>query len=354
MKFKVSGSLKKLAKVFLKNGTQLFIVGGFVRDAVRGVKQHDIDLASQFTPEQLLELGNKNNFRVKLINTKLGTVLINGKYEHTTFRTENYAMGGAHTPSQVVMTKSLEKDSWRRDFTINAMYYNLNTKQLIDLYCGQVDVANKVIRQIHDQVFKSDGLRILRMVRFACTLGYAIEKETLQSAKEKLHHLNDISVERIYNELEIIMQCGGLPLLWELGLYKDVENTRDILSFGLIELKRLKAPNIRQIQKVFNAVERVKKAHQDQQKGVGLKNCFEFALINDFEYIDKIKLLFEPSRNVFVKNIVLKITPTDILKHTKTPAENIAKVLLDLKYQVFIGSVINKKRDLLLKLNQVI
>ena len=180
MEIFVSENLISLAKELSK---PLYIVGGRVRDEIIGLKNDDVDICSASRTEEIESVCKKLKFKCDIINKKLGTILIrpndNEYFEFTTFRKESYTKG--HTPSEVDFVEDIEVDASRRDFTVNSIYYNVLTKEIFDPYNGISDIQKKIIRCIEtpEKVFKDDGVRILRMIRFACSLGFKIEKKTL-------------------------------------------------------------------------------------------------------------------------------------------------------------------------------
>ncbi len=193
----VSTILAKLQE----SGYEAYIVGGCVRDALLGREPNDWDITTSALPMDV-----KRIF-VKTVDTGLQhgtvTVLAGGKgYEVTTYRVDGVYEDGRH-PKTVTFTPSLREDLQRRDFTINAMAYR-EPGVLVDLFGGQKDLADGVIRAVGDPVqrFSEDALRILRAIRFSAQLGYRIEDETLRAASELAVNLRKISAERIRVELE--------------------------------------------------------------------------------------------------------------------------------------------------------
>lgn len=206
---KPSKNLIRLAKCFKKEGALLFIVGGFVRNSLMQIPLSDTDICGNMPYEKAIEVANNNGFSAVVINKKLGTVLIscaNEQFEYTCFRKENYKKGGYHSPSEVEFVSAIDVDASRRDFTCNALYYNPLTKEVLDFYTGIEDINNKVLRciQTPEFVFENDGLRILRMIRFAGELGFKIDKRTFKCAKRMKYQIKDISKERIVGELKKI------------------------------------------------------------------------------------------------------------------------------------------------------
>ena len=204
----LSNNLIKLSNVCNDKNGKIYVVGGAVRNSIMGLPYDDIDICGTFTPDEIMELATTCGFRSQVVNAKLGTVLIttdNEQYEYTTFRSENYVKG--HSPSSVDFVNDIKVDAARRDFTINALYYDIYTGNVLDFYNGRTDIANKVIKTIEtpDFVFASDGLRLLRLIRFASELDFKIDKPTLKQAKANIYMLNDISAERKLKELRMIL-----------------------------------------------------------------------------------------------------------------------------------------------------
>lgn len=217
--------LKKLSGFFPSN-KRLYAVGGCVRDALQGRRCYDVDLAGAATPADLTELLSASGFKVCPASPRLGTMIIKGEYayEYTTFRTDSYPEGsGVHTPDRVVFTEDIEEDARRRDFKCNAVYYDIFDDRLCDPLGGVQDIENRILSTVvsPDTVLSQDGLRIMRLVRFVSTLGYSVEKETMQSAKKLAGGLRDISVERIRDELDKLLagdNCyNALKLMKEIG-----------------------------------------------------------------------------------------------------------------------------------------
>lgn len=201
-------------------GFEAVLVGGPVRDLLRGATPHDWDIATSARPEQMMTLFPKT------IPTGVqhGTVTVlvgNMQVEVTTYRREA-AYQDHRKPESVEFVPDLMEDLKRRDFTINAMAYRTETG-IVDLFGGQEDLKNGIIRAVGDaqERFEEDALRMLRAVRFACKLDFAIEAQTLSAITEKAPLLRYISRERIAAEL-IAALCAPMPrhllLLQQTGL----------------------------------------------------------------------------------------------------------------------------------------
>lgn len=257
----VSSNLKELCKL-LEVKSKVYIVGGYVRNALLNLKNTDCDIASAITIEDLFSLLDGTRFLVKIKSAKMGTVEIcvdNEVYEHTTFRKEIYDEGGFHSPKLVMQTLSAKEDAKRRDFTINALYYDVLSGEILDFYTGKEDIKNKIIKTVEtpDRVFANDGLRILRMIRFASELNFSIDEETLNQAKIYMGNLRGISGERKYNELMLLLNADkkhqkirndghlkGVQKIIELNLFKFIFNFKKVkYEFLLDDFKLLKRAN---------------------------------------------------------------------------------------------------------------
>ncbi|ERJ12790.1 CCA tRNA nucleotidyltransferase [Haloplasma contractile] len=197
---------KEILTRFTNHGYEAYIVGGFVRDRLLGIKSEDIDIATSATPDDVINLFPKH------IPTGLkhGTITVihqNFSYEITTFRKESRYVNN-RKPLEVEYIKDFEGDLRRRDFTINALAMTRD-ETIIDYVNGQKDLHNKVIRAVGDspdERFKEDALRILRAFRFSSRLGFDIEEATLKGMKNQVHLLKNISQERIFKELNGLLQ----------------------------------------------------------------------------------------------------------------------------------------------------
>lgn len=200
-----------------KSGYQSYIVGGCVRDLLLDLEPKDWDITTDALPEVVAKMFPK----VLLTGLQHGTVtvIINSEsLEVTTFRTEGTYSDGRR-PDQVEFVKSLEEDLSRRDLTINAMAINPVTMVLTDPFSGLQDLANKVIRAVGDPQlrFGEDGLRILRVARFAARFGYTVDSTTIAGMTTSRQNLFSISKERIKDELTKILKSQfpqiGIQLL---------------------------------------------------------------------------------------------------------------------------------------------
>lgn len=200
MQIEMPIGVQAIIKILYDNGFEAYAVGGCVRDVVLGNKPHDWDITTSATPSEMKKLFHKT------IDTGLqhGTITIlqsDGAYETTTYRVDG-DYEDHRRPTSVNFTRSLLEDLKRRDFTINAMAYN-EQEGLVDPFNGTKDLASKVIRCVGNanDRFCEDALRMMRAIRFSAKLGFDIDKTTYKAIKKNAHLIENISAERIQEEL---------------------------------------------------------------------------------------------------------------------------------------------------------
>jgi len=181
-------------------GFEAFIVGGCVRDIIRGVVPKDWDIATSAAPAQAKLLF------ARTIDTGIKhgtiTVLIDKQhYEVTTYRIDGEYLD-SRRPETVQFTRNIEDDLARRDFTMNAIAYH-PSRGFVDPFGGQEDIKHGIIRCVGEPMhrFKEDALRMLRAIRFSGTTGFKICSKTLDAITELSQNLQNISPERIREEL---------------------------------------------------------------------------------------------------------------------------------------------------------
>ncbi|HOR02359.1 MAG TPA: HD domain-containing protein [Candidatus Woesebacteria bacterium] len=225
---KIPDKVKEIVAKFEKAKAEIYIVGGASRDLLLEREVTDWDFTTNLTPEEMKKLFPKNSF----YNNKFGTFSVVGKngevFEITTFRTDVGYSDGRH-PDRVKWGKSLAEDVARRDFTINAIAISLKpTIKIIDLFGGRKDLENKLVKTVGDpdQRFAEDGLRLMRAVRIASQLGFEIEEKTLKSIQKNAKLINNISGERVRDELFKLLLSPtpsvGIELLRQSGLLKEI------------------------------------------------------------------------------------------------------------------------------------
>ena len=192
-----------LADLFNKNGYQLFLVGGTVRDYLLGLPLTDMDAVTDATPDEMKTFIPDGNFTF----AKYGNVgyKCNGtKFDLTTLRKEDEYIDSRH-PNSVIFVKDLSIDVRRRDFTINGIYFDRDMK-IIDYVGGQNDLRNHLLRMIGDpdKRIKEDPLRIIRALRFALDFNLSIDEELETAIKCNSYMLDNLNKDKILQDLKKI------------------------------------------------------------------------------------------------------------------------------------------------------
>ena len=229
--------IKDILEKIEQHNFKAFLVGGYVRDFLRKKKTNDIDICTNATPKDLIEIFSE----YKLIPLEYGNVILNienKKFEITTFRKELSYKNNRKVDS-IEYVNTYEEDIIRRDFTINTICMD-NEGKIIDLLNGKKDIHKKVIRSVGNPYFKmkEDSLRMLRAVRFACSFNYKIESELKNAIIENKDLLRDLSYERKKEELNKIFNSDnkkyGVRLIKELGL----ESVLDLINIDNVLLTK--------------------------------------------------------------------------------------------------------------------
>jgi len=201
---KVPKDVERVVEKLIEAGHAAYVVGGCVRDAIRGVDPQDWDVATNATPEEIQKL-----FARSLYTNRFGTVVVRSgehEVEVTTYRTEA-GYTDHRRPDHVAFTDSLREDLSRRDFTMNAMAWrpgkNGTPGELVDLFDGQRDLESRVLRAVGDpdERFREDALRMLRAVRFATLLDMRIDERTAIAIRRNAYLAPALSGERINQEM---------------------------------------------------------------------------------------------------------------------------------------------------------
>ena len=214
---------ESVAGTLARHGHTAYFAGGCVRDALRGAPVKDIDIATSATPDEVAALFSGRSLAVGK-SFGVMTVLEGGiPFDVATFRRDGGYQDGRH-PDGVVFD-SAEHDAQRRDFTVNALFYDPRTGRVIDYVGGRRDLEAGIIRAVGDPLtrFREDRLRLMRAVRFAAVCGWTVEPATLEALRTEAPHLGCVSAERIRTEFlrtlcEAIRPGDALRLLRETGL----------------------------------------------------------------------------------------------------------------------------------------
>ncbi|HEX7078660.1 MAG TPA: HD domain-containing protein [Candidatus Eisenbacteria bacterium] len=203
-------------------GHRAYLVGGCVRDLIRGRDVVDWDVGTSARPGQVLDLFP----HAVPTGLKHGTVTVvaaSGPCEITTFRTES-GYSDARRPDQVTFVEDVEADLARRDFTVNAIAWDPEARHEVDPFGGRADLAARVLRAVGDPAvrFREDGLRPIRAARFAATLEFAIDPETFAALGGARDQVRRVAAERVRDELKKMLAAPkpsiGLEVLRRSGL----------------------------------------------------------------------------------------------------------------------------------------
>ncbi len=220
-----------VTKTLEDGGFEAFLVGGCVRDLILNKTPKDWDVTTNATPDQIISLFTKTFYE-----NQFGTVgVVNEETEDATLKVVEvtpYRLEGEYSdnrhPDNVVFSQKIEDDLKRRDFTMNSLAYSVSKKEIIDLYNGQKDIKDKLVRTVGEAEhrFKEDGLRILRAIRLSTELEFEISLETEKAIIENSNLLENISKERIRDEFsKIVMSKNplrGLVTMQKLGVLRYV------------------------------------------------------------------------------------------------------------------------------------
>jgi poly(A) polymerase len=223
----------EIVKTLQKAGFETYIAGGAVRDMILGAKIHDLDIATSARPEEIKKIFPNAYDRGKAFGV-MAIKVGDHEFEIATFRQD---VGGSdHRHPETVEFTSAKEDSYRRDFTINGLFYDPEKEEIIDYVGGLTDLKRKQIKFIgsSEDRLDEDYLRMLRAVRFAARFNFELEKESKLAIKKMVKSILEISMERIREELSKMLllsdRVSAIELLDELGLMDEL----------LPELRKLK------------------------------------------------------------------------------------------------------------------
>ncbi len=196
-----------------------------MRDALLGLEANDLDIATDATPDQIESLFEKTVNVGKSFGV-MRVIVEGADVEVATFRTDGDYRDGRR-PDSVVFS-SPEEDAQRRDFTINALFFDLQSEQVLDFVEGQKDLLQKIIKTVGDprKRFQEDQLRLLRAARFAAQLSFPVEMQTLAAMKELAGTVKNVSGERLRDEMGKLLKSKnvslGLQVMDQSGLMQEL------------------------------------------------------------------------------------------------------------------------------------
>lgn len=225
----ISNNAIKVLNRLISGGFQAYLVGGSVRDLLLHKAPKDFDVATNATPNEIKNLFRNGRIigrRFKLVHILFHREII----EVATFRGHDAVDSGQQTNERGMLIRdnaygSLDEDAWRRDFTINSLYYNITDSSIIDFTGGFKDVQQKLIRMIGDPVtrYQEDPVRMLRAVRFSAKLHFKLSPETEAPFPQISSLITHVSNSRLFDEITKLYQCGEAEtvqrLLVQYGLF---------------------------------------------------------------------------------------------------------------------------------------
>ena len=196
--------------------TPLYVVGGSVRDFLANLTPNtpsrDLDICAAIDAQTFASLATENGFTVRALFKNTGTIKLQDQnkndFEFSCFRSDKYVRG-THVPVETCFTDDITLDARRRDFTINAIYYDIRADKFVDPLDGITAIKEKRLTTVAPakKVFSEDGLRLMRLARFTATLGFTPDNDCLLGATHNAALIKDISPERIFTELTAILQA---------------------------------------------------------------------------------------------------------------------------------------------------
>lgn len=255
---------REIARKLQEHGYPAYLVGGAVRDLLLGIPPKDCDIATAARPEEIVRLFPG----AEMVGAHFGVALVRElgeQVEVATFRSDHSYRDGRR-PERVDFETDPRQDALRRDFTINALFLDPATGQVLDFAGGREDLREGLIRAIGDPAarFAEDHLRMLRAVRFAARFGFRIDPATMQAIRREAPSIASISAERVRDELARILTEGGARRGFELldesrllgeilpevaamkgvGQPEEFHPEGDVWTHTLLMLEGLRAPSI--------------------------------------------------------------------------------------------------------------
>ena len=335
-----------------KNGFEAYLVGGFVRDYLLGIKSYDIDICTTALPKDIYNIFNicANNYGGARL------IIDNYNIDITTFRTD--AKYSNRHPQEVKYITDLKEDLKRRDFTINTICMDKDEK-IIDILNGIEDLNNRTIKMIGDNEkrLEEDPLRILRAIRFATVLNFEMDNNLVNAIKNKKELVKTLSKDRVKNELSKILMSPnyqkGLDLLNELKIseeleikYKDIIYTKDLIGmWAQIKVKDIPFTNIEK-SNIIDITEIV--------KGNSINNytLFKYGLYVNL-IAGMILNISSKKINQMYKKLPIKerkdiaIKGNEIIELLHIEAKKVNEVYIDLTNKILNGSLKNKKGEII-------
>lgn len=315
-------------------GFEAYIVGGCVRDVLRGVEPEDWDVATNAIPKEIQNVFPDSFYENKFLTVTAKTASKDpmlAEVEITTYRLEAGYSDKRH-PDEVRFAKSLQEDLMRRDFTVNAMAMGLD-KKIIDPFSGQKDLKKKIIRAVGnpEERFREDALRMLRAVRLAAMLSFSVEKETEKAIRENSLWIDTVSKERVRDELlKIIMSdlaAEGIKMLRQFNLLKFILPELEE-NYGVGQNKH----------HIYDCYTHALKALEYSAKKKFGMHARIASLLHDIAK-PRVKAGEGPGSTFYNHEVVGAKMTFDILSRLKFPKKDVEKIVTLVRYHLFYYNV---------------
>lgn len=315
----------QIKDIFVNNGYKLYIVGGSVRDSLLNKPIKDYDLATDATPDQVETIMNKAGFKTLPTGKAFGVINVftdTDEYEVATFRSDG-EYSDSRRPDSVTFS-DINSDAARRDLTCNALYYDIDAKEVIDLVGGINDIKKGIIRTVGkpEDRFKEDKLRILRSIRFSGRFGSQLDSN-IDKALSNNSSLKGISPERIRDEfLKMIKSTKSIQQVFLLidkyklwgEIFPGININKKFVEYKdpIIVISTLMLDNEpSNLSKILNKL----KYSISENKAISF--LITFSTFNDINNIYKMKKLFNASNVTDEQlrefNNINKILPNNII-----------------------------------------
>tara|TARA_B100000579_G_scaffold183318_1_gene149370 strand:- start:1777 stop:2976 length:1200 start_codon:yes stop_codon:yes gene_type:complete len=362
---------------------EIFIVGGAIRDILLGINPSEIDFCIKGNIEEFKKYidTQKDIKKIKVSEFETYKLLFKDKiYDFSVTREESYIPKGS-LPKIDKFNVSIEKDLFRRDFSINSIAININkiNEDVIDPFNGYEDLKNSLIKINHEESFLDDPTRIFRAIKFSKRLNFKIDANTEKNLKGSIFNLKKLSAERIKNEIEKISyekNCKNILIeLRNLGALKyfydfdpsDIKfNVKDISNWDILIFEIVKK-DIQQSDTFFSNYNLEKKLKDKIKNMIFIsnlnnkygKNLIKKIHMNEFEILNKVKIediisfSYLDTKNYETINTVMSSLKSskplsnfiDIKKLKLCSDKEASNIFKILNYKKFKGQVISRKDE---------
>lgn len=347
----------KVLEEITSHGYKAYIVGGYVRNHLLNLPSNDVDITTNATPKELMEI-----FDQSIPTEDYGSVTVvkkGVKFEITTFRKE-YDYVDHRRPNKIEYIDDLYEDLLRRDFICNTICMDKDGN-IIDYLNGKSDLDNRIIRSVGDpkEKFYEDSLRMLRAIRFATILDFSLDSEIIEAIKENKAYLKELSYARKKEELDKIFSSPnaykGVQLMLELGMDKDLEldklsqvsptnSSLGIWSILNVVDKYPFSSNEKELIKLINLALNHNNTDPMSLYTYGL---YANSVAGDIKNTD-IKLITESYNNLVIHGRKeLDITSDEIMNIlNRAPGEYMSEVYSDIEKEVLYKRLDNNKKSI--------